>query len=114
MVEDNLELLSCLGAILSSQGYQVEAKKDTVGIWQDINSFNPDLLLLDVWVKPIPGNVVAQKLNEIEQEAVPIILISAADNLSTVAADVGVEHYLRKPFEIEQLLELVEEMVAEN
>lgn len=109
IIEDNPELLESLSMILQFQDYQVLAKSDTSQVWEEIDHFNPDLLLLDVWLEPVSGSQIAQKIKSSESmEDLPVILISAADNLEALSQKAKADDYLKKPFDLGELLEKID------
>lgn len=113
IIEDNRELLQSLAMILKLQDYQVKTLFSTENAVSRIREFDPDLLLLDLWVEPISGDELARELTEDEQlKDLPILLISAADELGKLSREVGVADYLEKPFDFSQLLQKVEGLVT--
>ena len=115
IIEDNHELLESLTTILQFQDYQVMAKSDASRVWKDIDQFNPDLLLLDVWLEPVDGDQIAHSIKTSENlKNLPVILISAADNLKTLSEKVNADDYLKKPFDLGKLLSKVNYYLNNN
>lgn len=68
-----------------------------------------DLILLDDWLNDGLGSQLCKKLkNNAHTANVPIILISAANNLAASAKESGADDFLSKPFDIEDLLTKVD------
>lgn len=114
IVEDDPDLLLGLEAIISADGYQVQALPDTDEIWAQIKQFEPDVLLLDVRVDPIQGDEVVSRLDSRLEREIPAILISAADNLHEIAHEAGADCFFNKPFEFDKLLDKLDELAARN
>ncbi len=66
----------------------------------------PDLIVLDVMMPEVDGYTVAKRIRENETtKDIPIIMLTALNMLQNKAQgyDIGVDDYLVKPFEIEEL-----------
>lgn len=73
----------------------------------------PDLVILDIWLPDIAGDEIAVRLkNDSKTKHIPIIFISAHDDLGKRIKKVDVEDYLAKPFDVNQLLEKVKNNIA--
>ncbi len=96
LIKINLELsgYKTICAFDGSKGYAL-AKQE-----------NPDLIVLDVMMPEIDGYTVAKRIRENETiKDIPIIMLTALNMLQNKAQgfDIGVDDYLVKPFEIEEL-----------
>lgn len=69
----------------------------------------PDLILLDVEMPILdgPGMAAALAAQRAGRREIPIILVSAAAALRSIAERVGTPHYLKKPFSVEAVAELI-------
>lgn len=97
LIKVNLELAfySVISAFDGNKGYAL-AKQE-----------QPDLIVLDVMMPEVDGYTVAKRIRENPlTKDVPIIMLTALNMLQNKAQgfDIGVDDYLCKPFEMEELL----------
>jgi len=104
VIEDEQPIRRFLKASLSSEGYQVsEAGTGEEGL-RAATSQPPDLVILDLGLPDLDGQVVLERLRE--WFAAPIIVLSARDqeDQKIRALDHGADDYLTKPFGVGELL----------
>ena len=83
------------------------------------NSALPNLVLLDVAMPGIDGVELLKQLKS-EYPRIPVVMLTANNNARTAvkALKIGAVDYLNKPFDVEELLELIGETIdaaeAEN
>lgn len=58
-----------------------------------------DLVIMDYWLGDTKADGIIKKM-KLKNRSVPIMLISAANNLEETYKDLEVEDYLKKPFDI--------------
>jgi DNA-binding response OmpR family regulator len=83
-----------------------------------LKSLKPDVLLLDLMLPDIDGWEIYREMKADEElSTVPVIVISARDQTQDAAAGyyvVGDDRYLEKPFEIDDLLKTVYEVLDKS
>ncbi len=104
VVEDDREISSVLDRTLRQEGYAVECVESGEDAFEIVDSFNPDLVLLDLGLPGIDGIEVSKKLRE--KGDLSILMLTARDNVEDRVAglDSGADDYLVKPFERSELL----------
>ena len=117
VVDDETEQLRLMRILLEDHGYQVSVRKDGSGAVQFICGQQPDLVILDLKLRDAQGLDVLRELKaQRDGVDIPVIVYSAAViDLETVgdlvAGDpmryAGVSA-LRKPFDLDALLEQVQ------
>jgi OmpR family response regulator RpaB len=85
------------------QGHQLVAAEngaDAIGLMQ---SFRPDLVILDVMMPEMDGFQVTEQIRE--QSDVPIILLTALDSVKQriTGLELGADDYIVKPFSLKEL-----------
>ena len=104
VVEDDASVRDALEAALSAEGYEVTALSDGSGFAGMLESFRPDLVVLDVRLGSEPdGLALARRLRA--SSDVPLVFVTAADQLTDRLAgfDSGADDYLTKPFAVAEL-----------
>ncbi len=104
LVEDEESLASFLITELELEGYEVIWAKDGREALEIFKEKDITLILLD-WMLPVYDGLTV--LRRIRQSSnVPIIMITARSQTSDIsmALDQGLDDYITKPFEIEELL----------
>ncbi|KRL08770.1 osmosensitive K+ channel response regulator [Schleiferilactobacillus perolens DSM 12744] len=79
-----------------------------------INSYRPEVILLDLGLPDIDGTVIIQQVRE--KSVTPIIVISARGEESDKinALDLGADDYLIKPFSVDELLARIRVALRRN
>jgi CheY-like chemotaxis protein len=109
VIDDQLDHIEIMSALLRRAGYQVEAATDARAAVHRAAEDPPHLILLDLWMPMVDGFQAAQLLRaDPRTRQVPIIFLSACGE--TVAAESGVDlgdvDFLHKPFHAAELLEM--------
>lgn len=107
----NQELLE---AFLVSEDYELEFANDGLDTLEKIESFKPDLVLLDVMMPKLSGFEVCEKLKRCsETSGIMILMVTALSELGDIerAVKVGCDDYLSKPIHKLELLKRVENML---
>ena len=122
IIDDDKVLTKSMQAILEDQQYNVDVANDTETGMEKFNSHRPDLLILDVMMaSDLEGHKVAQTIkSDPENKDLPILVITGmldAMGVNIRDAFEGVEQLpfvfmLDKPFETEELLSMVEQLIA--
>lgn len=104
VVEDDREISSALGRTLRHEGYEAKCVDSGEKALELIDSFKPDLVLLDLGLPGIDGIEASSKLQQLSDA--PILMLTARDSLEdrVQGLDSGADDYLVKPFERSELL----------
>ncbi len=107
IADDDDAILDALELILSADGYQVTCSNDGREIFKHLEQ-PPDIFLLDIWMSGVDGTDLCLALKSDEEtKNIPVILISAHQDIAQIAQEAGADGYLVKPFEIKELIELL-------
>ena len=104
IVEDDSGISDFVKAELDHEGFETTVAADGRVALEVFESFNPDLILLDVMLPGLSGLEVLRRIRK--TSAVPVIMVTArGETYDRVnGLDAGADDYLPKPFEIEELL----------
>ncbi|MBE9014034.1 response regulator [Pseudanabaenaceae cyanobacterium LEGE 13415] len=111
LVDDTLDNLRLLSAMLSEQGYEVRGVTNGSTALMGVQAQPPDLVLLDITMPGMDGYEVCQRLRENPStQEIPVIFISALnDAIDKIRAfNVGGADFITKPFQVEEVLVRVE------
>ncbi len=109
VVDDDDDLRSSLVDVLSSRWSACEAHGGEEAIsWLSGCEELPALVLLDVNMPALSGPEVVLAMRQAPRTAaIPVILMSAREDLAELAAGLGVQGHARKPFDLDALLRLI-------
>ena len=110
VVEDDGDIAAMLTDILETEGYAPVAVSDSTALTGQLDR-RPDLVVLDLRLARGGPDSILKSLRERKMDDVPILLLSAANDLPQRARELGVARYLAKPFELQEFLVIVGEMV---
>lgn len=106
VIDDDCAILELIKINLELSGYVVKTSSDPVKGFQMIKQENPDLMILDVMMPEVDGYSLALKIRQTDGlKNIPIIMLTALGELDDKLKGFssGVDDYLVKPFEIEEL-----------
>ena len=111
VVDDEPENQLLIKVILSTEGYEVVGVEQGTQVVERATAEQPDLILLDVMMPDLNGFRVFEALRANEPTRnTPVVMLSALTQQWDVekAINLGVNDYLTKPFEPEDLVARVE------
>jgi CheY-like chemotaxis protein len=74
----------------------------------EVVKLKPDLILMDLWMPHIGGDRLTRMLKKDSRtKHLPIVMVSAHNDASTIAKDIGADSFLAKPFDIDDLENVV-------
>ena len=117
VVDDSLTVRKITGRLLERQGYQVLTAKDGVEALQQLQDLKPDVMLVDIEMPRMDGFELTRNVrSNAGTRDIPIVMISSrtADKHRKFAADLGVNLFLGKPYQEEELLEHIRHFLAEK
>jgi DNA-binding response OmpR family regulator len=114
VLDDDLAILSAIRDVLEFSGYEVNTLPRGDHIFENIEQYHPDLILLDVMLADMDGREICQTIKQDEKTGdIPVILISATHNLGDcLQLKNGPNDFLTKPFDINSLLNKIELQLA--
>jgi chemosensory pili system protein ChpA (sensor histidine kinase/response regulator) len=117
VVDDSLTVRKITSRMLTREGYEVASAKDGVDALQQLQDLKPDCILLDVEMPRMDGFEFARNVRADEAtRSIPIIMITSrtADKHRNHAIELGVNEYMGKPYQEDQLLALIKRYTTES
>jgi chemosensory pili system protein ChpA (sensor histidine kinase/response regulator) len=117
VVDDSLTVRKITSRMLAREGYEVATAKDGVDALQQLQDVTPDCILLDVEMPRMDGFEFARNVRaDAQTRRIPIIMITSrtADKHRNHAIEIGVNEYMGKPYQEDQLLSLIRRYTQET
>ncbi|MEO8000378.1 MAG: response regulator, partial [Arenimonas sp.] len=115
VVDDSITMRKVTGRVLERNNFEVLTAKDGVDAVEKMAERAPDLVLLDIEMPRMDGYEVAQHMrSDPRLKDVPIIMITSrtGDKHRQRAMDIGVDRYLGKPYQENELMRNVFEILG--
>jgi chemosensory pili system protein ChpA (sensor histidine kinase/response regulator) len=115
IVDDSLTVRKITSRLLIRAGFQVVTAKDGIDALQLLSEQTPDVILLDIEMPRMDGFEFTKTIKADAKTAnIPIIMITSrtAEKHRNRAQELGVDLYFGKPFQEEELLRNLREMLA--
>jgi DNA-binding response OmpR family regulator len=111
IIEDEKLIIVSTQMVLEAAGFRVESATNGEDGIAKARSLTPDLILLDIMMPGIDGWETLTRLKRDAGTAnIPVIIFTAREHARghLKSAEMGAADYFRKPFEPDELIELVE------
>ncbi len=108
IVDDSLTVRRITSRLLTREGFDVVSAKDGVDALELLQTEAPDVILLDIEMPRMDGFEFTKKIKADAKHAqIPIVMITSrtAEKHRNLAKELGVELYLGKPFQEDELLD---------
>jgi adenylate cyclase len=106
IVEDDPDQSALLGRFLSQWGYETFVANDGPVALDAIRDFDPDLILLDIYLPTVPGLEVLKQIRGNDKSvAIPVFIMSAddSDEIRIVGMSTGASDFIKKPIQLADL-----------
>jgi DNA-binding response OmpR family regulator len=108
LIIDDDEDISAMLFLLLRKDFDVAVVTKSEDIFPRIKSFQPDIILLDVFLTGYDGRVICKQLKfHPDSKHIPVIMVSGHDNVSETVEQYGANDFIQKPFKGEELLEKI-------
>ena len=116
VVEDDDDVAFLVQAFLELSGHHVERAPDGEKGLRCLASRFPDIVVMDVEMPLLSGPGMAARMiaEDCGRECIPIVIVSGANALRSIADVVGTPYFLPKPFDAGDLLSLVSRALRER
>ncbi len=110
VVDDDASIREMLHAALVDEGYDVMSATDGKDALAVLERWVPDVIVLDLMMPVMDGWTLARRVRA--SYAVPIIALSAVNELPRHATALGLSDFVAKPFDLDKLLPKISRAVS--
>ena len=117
IVDDEANIVAALEYLLQRSGYEVRSAPNGEEALRQVESFGPDLVLLDVMMPQRSGYDVCQRIRERpEWKRIRILMLSARGRDAEVnkGLSLGADLYITKPFSNAELVARIGELLGDK
>jgi DNA-binding response OmpR family regulator len=110
VVDDEPQVVWVLQLALDAEGYEVLTARDGVEALAQIAQGHPELMVLDVMMPRMDGWSVMREMSKLPLEERPrVVMVTAlaSSRDRATAAELGADAYVPKPFDMDQLLDVL-------
>jgi len=114
IVDDEETIHKLLSRFLKKNGYAVESCLKSAGLIKTIERYKPDLLLMDLMMPELDGISATRRIRNLNLSSyLPIIVVTAKVETKDMvgALEAGADDYITKPFELEEVLARIKNML---
>jgi CheY-like chemotaxis protein len=108
-VDDDEGIRDLMAMALSAKGYEVVSVRDGAAALERLATSQPAVILLDMLMPTMDGWAFAQAYEHLPEPHAPVIVMTAAHDAATWAAEIKAAAYLAKPFHLADLYACIEQ-----
>jgi DNA-binding response OmpR family regulator len=113
IIDDDPGIGEMLKTLLEFNGYEVLVSDKPLQAKDTIMQYRPDVILLDVRLSGVDGTEVCAGFKQDEEiKDVPVLMMSALTGADKTCKNAGADGFISKPFEMEDLLEKIENQLS--
>lgn len=115
VVEDEVKTRESLISVLNSRFAKVIGAQNGDEGLKKFKKFKPDLVITDIAMPIMDGLDMAKEIKEISDD-VPVVVLSAFSEKDRLlrSIDIGIDKYLIKPIDVEELFKVLDELIGEK
>jgi GAF domain-containing protein/CheY-like chemotaxis protein/anti-sigma regulatory factor (Ser/Thr protein kinase) len=115
IIEDEQDIAMMVDTLMKECGYRTVIARDGLSGLDLALQERPDLILLDLRLPQMSGVQLLYRLHE-QQVNTSVVVVTAwgSEELAVQALRMGVKDYIKKPFSLNELLEVVERALEEG
>ncbi|WP_316840923.1 response regulator [Pedobacter gandavensis] len=106
--DDNADILELCTIILEDAGYEIKTSATSNQIIDQVLAYMPDIIFMDNWLPDVGGIDATRALKGDDRlKNIPVIYFTANNDVKSLAAQAGADGYLSKPFDIQELEDII-------
>jgi CheY-like chemotaxis protein len=112
VVEDDESIARIVAGVLADEGYPVVVARDGAEALERIAAQPPRLILLDMRMPRVNGWEFTAAYRARTDAPAPIVVITAGRDAAQKAREIGADGYVAKPFDIDDVVDIVTRVVG--
>jgi DNA-binding response OmpR family regulator len=114
IADDDADILEILSLLLAEQGYEIKTLTNGEEVFESINEFQPDLIVMDVMLGAMDGRLICKDVKENPPtNRLPVILISGTHDITeSLHLPGSPDDFIGKPFKINHLIEKIQKQLV--
>src|SRR5438270_3817025 len=114
VVDDDEGIRDLVAMALSAVGYEVVSVRDGAAALECLATLHPAVILLDMLMPMMDGWAFAHAYERLPAPRAPVIVMTAAHDAATRAAEIKAAAYLAKPFDLADLYACIEHWASQG
>ncbi|HEV8079891.1 MAG TPA: response regulator [Chitinophagaceae bacterium] len=116
VIDDDKDLLDVTQSLLTKQGFVVETDFTWDDALKKIETFDPQLILLDVFLNGVDGLDICKQLKSMPHtKHIPVLIFSAYPRVAeSVIYEYGADDFIAKPFEVNDLINKMHSVLSQT
>ncbi len=115
VIDDDIEILKVVKLILTMDGFEVETESRWEVTFNKIESFQPDLILLDISLGGADGRDISKLIKSKDTlRHIHIVLFSAKMGVHKHFSECLADGFIAKPFDAQELLNKIYSQLSKN
>ncbi len=104
IADDESNIAELISLYLTKEGYETQKAGDGKEAFRMVQSFNPDLIILDIMMPEMDGYEFCREVRK--NSTVPIIMLTAKGETfdKVLGLELGADDYMVKPFDTKELV----------
>lgn len=113
LCDNDPDIIEIVSLILAGKGFQVFVSTTCEEVTEKIDTHDPDLIIMDLWIPEMGGEKTTVMLkNSPKYKDIPVIILSANNEIEIISKRSGADGYIAKPFEIKDLVNKINDHIS--
>ena len=114
VVDDSPAIVDSIGMMLDFEGFRVEKFYKGSDMFNTLNpESKPNVILMDMWLSGEDGRDICRMVKSDENlKNIPVLIMSASRGLEQTAIDSGANAFIPKPFDIDVVVNTLNQFTA--
>ena len=116
LIDDDKDLLEVTQGLLKKRGYEVSIETNWEDALAKIETFKPQIILLDVFLNGVDGLEICKQIKSMPNtKDIPVLIFSAYPRVAeSVIYEYGADDFIEKPFEVNDLIAKVHSILCQT
>lgn len=115
IIDDDEDISAMLYLLLRSREFEVAVVTKSEDIFSTIKTYQPDIILLDVFLTGYDGRVICKQLKfHPDSKHIPVIMVSGDDQILQTVEQYGADDFIQKPFDSEEVVKKINAQLSKK